>query len=101
MLHTAQWMGAFYEAVHDGEPIDQAVRNAKLRFLRSSTRLNHPFYWAGFVAAGHAGVTVDVGAPRTPLLVALALVIVTIPLLVLIHLKARAARRARPAAETE
>jgi len=50
-----QWMTRFYSATGDGTSVSRAVRDASLRTLeelRESERPAHPYYWAGFVAAG-------------------------------------------------
>ncbi|MCB0854161.1 MAG: CHAT domain-containing protein, partial [Bacteroidetes bacterium] len=53
---TADLMGYFYEGLADGQPKDEALRNAKLRFLAEMPpSKHHPFYWAGFVVHGDAG----------------------------------------------
>jgi len=53
---TRQWMEALYQA-RFGEHLDtaDAVREASLTFIRERRargQSTHPFYWAGFVAAG-------------------------------------------------
>ena len=97
---AAQWMGTFYEAVRDGKPIDEAVRDAKLRFLRSDGRLRHPFYWAGFVATGHAATPLDLGGPPTTAVVAAAVGAASILILAALALRVRATRRRTVAAVT-
>jgi CHAT domain-containing protein/tetratricopeptide (TPR) repeat protein len=90
---TAQWMGSFYQAIHDGEPVDGAVRAAKLRFIQSETALEHPFYWAGFIATGHAATRLEVGSSRATRFAILALAIAGMAIGGAIALKARAKRR--------
>jgi CHAT domain-containing protein/Tfp pilus assembly protein PilF len=52
---TADLMGYFYEGLAEGQAKDEALRNAKLRFLEEMPpRKHHPFYWAGFVVQGDA-----------------------------------------------
>ena len=60
---TAEFMERFYGALADGEPVDSAVRSAKLDLIRSGTRLSHPYYWAPFVAIGR--VSEPVLAPQS------------------------------------
>jgi CHAT domain-containing protein len=43
----------FYRHLKGGEPISRALRLAKLDLIDS--RLNHPFYWAGFILMGNGG----------------------------------------------
>ena len=50
------WMNAFYRArIGRGRDIPRAVREASLQVLRQRREddaSTHPFYWAGFIAAG-------------------------------------------------
>ncbi|MEL7191732.1 MAG: CHAT domain-containing protein [Bacteroidota bacterium] len=52
---TADLMVAFYQNLKEGQPKDQALQRAKLRYLSqiSNDRLAHPYFWAGFVASGN------------------------------------------------
>jgi CHAT domain-containing protein/tetratricopeptide (TPR) repeat protein len=94
---ASQWMGSFYESLRTGQPIDEAVRSAKLRLLNSGTKLRHPYYWASFVASGHASATLAVdGGPWRSVMVAATL---ALPLGLLVYLRVRAARRRTSAAE--
>ncbi|MCD6112881.1 MAG: tetratricopeptide repeat protein, partial [Bacteroidales bacterium] len=44
----------FYENLMNGESKDDALRAAKLKFLKNSDQLNaHPHYWAGYVCIGN------------------------------------------------
>ncbi|HJQ98848.1 MAG TPA: CHAT domain-containing protein, partial [Candidatus Polarisedimenticolaceae bacterium] len=52
---AAEWMLAFYESLHAGKPVVDAVRSASLAMLerlRKQERPAHPYYWANFSAAG-------------------------------------------------
>ena len=49
---TADFMQLFYRNLGRGEPKAEALRNAKLDFLRSGTELAQPRYWAAFVLNG-------------------------------------------------
>lgn len=53
---TSQIMVSFYEYLKEGENKDEALQNAKLDYLKSTTDevLKHPYYWAGFVLSGDA-----------------------------------------------
>ncbi|MEM7367005.1 MAG: CHAT domain-containing tetratricopeptide repeat protein [Bacteroidota bacterium] len=44
----------FYEALEQGQTVDQALRTAKLAFLNTTgnSRLSHPYFWATFLAVG-------------------------------------------------
>jgi tetratricopeptide (TPR) repeat protein len=49
---TADFMRVFYHHLQRGEPRDEALRRAKLRFLESGSTLAHPHFWAAFVLTG-------------------------------------------------
>lgn len=49
---TATLMMYFYEALRNGEARDEALRQAKLRFMSENPLQSHPYYWAGFVLNG-------------------------------------------------
>ncbi|MEM8969808.1 MAG: CHAT domain-containing protein, partial [Bacteroidota bacterium] len=50
---TAQLMGYFYELLADGLPKDEALHQAKLRFLdKTNIPTTHPFFWGSFVVMG-------------------------------------------------
>ena len=73
---TANFMEVFYHHLQRGLSRDEALRQAKLRFLASGSTLTHPHYWAAFVLTGEglrpipralpwtwvAGVVVAIGA---------------------------------------
>ena len=51
---TSQIMNFFYKNLDQGQSKNEALRNAKLEYLRTSddSVLKHPYYWAGFVISG-------------------------------------------------
>ncbi len=52
---TKRLMNHFYEHLYNGESKSEALRNAKLDFLKDDETIRqelHPFYWAGFVQLG-------------------------------------------------
>jgi CHAT domain-containing protein/tetratricopeptide (TPR) repeat protein len=49
---TADFMKQLYYYIARGEPKSEALRLAKLKFLKSNTALAQPRYWAGFVLNG-------------------------------------------------
>ena len=51
-LPTADFMKQLYYFLAQGETKAEALRSAKLRFLKSDTSLAHPRYWAAFVLNG-------------------------------------------------
>jgi len=46
------FMAQLYFELNRGRPKAEALRLAKLRFLRSGTALRHPRYWAAFILTG-------------------------------------------------
>ena len=53
---TREIMIEFYKNLKKGQPKDEALRNAKLHYLKhheAEEDLQNPFYWAGFVAVGN------------------------------------------------
>ncbi|MEQ1745147.1 MAG: CHAT domain-containing protein [Saprospiraceae bacterium] len=50
---TTRLMEHFYSALYGGVAKDEALQQAKRRFVSSATpRFQHPFFWAGFIATG-------------------------------------------------
>ena len=50
---TAQIMGYFYQHLADGLPIDQALRQAKLQYLKTAVGPTaHPVFWSPFIHIG-------------------------------------------------
>jgi len=49
---TSDFMQVFYHHLNRGEPRDEALRRAKLRFLGGGSTLADPHYWAAFVLTG-------------------------------------------------
>jgi len=47
---TSRLMVHFYQALQTGLPVNQALRSAQLAMMGE---LDHPYYWAAFVLAGH------------------------------------------------
>ena len=58
---TAKIMGYFYEHLKRGEPKDEALKNAKLDYLKytDDDLLKHPYYWSGFVLSGNTDALVE------------------------------------------
>ena len=52
---TAKIMTYFYKHLHEGEEKDEALKNAKLDYLKNTgdELLKHPYYWSGFVISGN------------------------------------------------
>lgn len=52
-VQTAELDLLFFEKIHKGQRVDQALRDSKLTFLESSSfNTAHPFYWSGLTASG-------------------------------------------------
>lgn len=52
---TSHLMPTFYQQMAKGKTKDEALQQAKLRYLEeASLEYRHPFYWSGFVAMGDA-----------------------------------------------
>ncbi|MFV0593268.1 MAG: CHAT domain-containing protein [Draconibacterium sp.] len=58
---TAQIMTRFYTHLKAGETKDEALKNAKLDYLKyaDDPLLKHPYYWSGFVIAGNTAALVE------------------------------------------
>jgi CHAT domain-containing protein/tetratricopeptide (TPR) repeat protein len=52
---TDSFMRVFYHHLQRGASRAEALRQAKLRFLRSGSALSDPHYWAAFVLTGEGG----------------------------------------------
>ena len=57
---TERLMGPFYRALAKGQPIDDALRAAKLTMVRDGGRLSHPYFGAAFVVTGDGAAQVPV-----------------------------------------
>ena len=59
---TNQIMTNFYSFLKKGQTKSLALKNAKLKYLKSTKdpNLKHPYYWAGFIVTG------DVSAIASP-----------------------------------
>lgn len=55
---TASLMKEFYKLIIKGRSVNEALRSAKLKMIRSSWA--HPFYWSGFILQGNPALV------RTP-----------------------------------
>jgi CHAT domain-containing protein len=52
-MSSSQLMKLFYEELSKGKKVSNALKNAKLKYLKSSSpEGRHPYYWAGFVSVG-------------------------------------------------
>lgn len=70
-LPTRDFMKQFYYELSRGEPKAQALRLAKLRFLRSGTELSQPRFWAAFVLSGDGLTPIPRVVPWSTVLAAL------------------------------
>lgn len=61
---TSDLMSLFYQELAEGKAKDQALRQAKLRYLEQADPLTaHPYFWAGMVAVGEMQA---LNHPRSP-----------------------------------
>jgi CHAT domain-containing protein len=49
----AEFMTQFYASASGGASTSDALRQAKLQFLRSQLAWTHPYYWAGYLLSGN------------------------------------------------
>ncbi len=58
---TEKIMISFYKHLNEGETKDDALKNAKLDYLKSTDDplLKHPYYWAGFVLTGNTDALIE------------------------------------------
>ena len=58
---TAIIMAYFYKHLKKGEAKDEALKNAKLDYLKNTKDelLKHPYYWSGFVITGNTDALVE------------------------------------------
>ena len=52
---TSKIMGDFYQNLSEGDFKGEALRKAKLSFLKNNSQnaLSHPYYWSGFLISGN------------------------------------------------
>ena len=52
---TSTIMGDFYQNLSEGDVKGEALRKAKLSFLKNNSQnaLSHPYYWSGFLLSGN------------------------------------------------
>ncbi|MBN1186407.1 MAG: CHAT domain-containing protein [Bacteroidales bacterium] len=69
-------MSSFYKYLKKGNPIDDALRYAKLEYLdKADIPHSHPFLWASYVDIGKTTPVFSIISPRWPLLYILVLLI--------------------------
>jgi CHAT domain-containing protein/tetratricopeptide (TPR) repeat protein len=69
---SRELMKQLYFELNRGAPKAEALRSAKLRFLRSNSELRQPRFWAPFVLSGDGGRPIPGVVPWSYLLAALA-----------------------------
>lgn len=84
---TSDIIQYFYENLKAGQSKDEALRNAKVRYLKEckSTTEAHPFFWTGLIAIGNLDA-MDISTPLSisPLLGGSLAILVLIPLFFII-----------------
>ncbi len=59
-LQTARIMPDFYRTLFAGDTKDDALRTAKLRYLRTTNSYHaHPYFWSAFILEGNASSVID------------------------------------------
>ena len=80
---TSRFMQRFYANIRDGQPIDVALQQTKIEFIRDGVS---PFFWAPFVVSGNARSTVSV--PHTsPVAIGIALLAVIAVYFVIVNVR--------------
>ena len=79
---TAKLMGYFYEQLANGQSKDQALRQAKLTYLKHADDLvSHPFFWANFIVQGNID---PISKPRNSFLWVIAVLSITLIIVVIV-----------------
>ncbi|HEV7763954.1 MAG TPA: CHAT domain-containing protein, partial [Thermoanaerobaculia bacterium] len=91
---TASFMRVFYHHLQRGATRAEALRLAKLRFLKSGKPLNDPHYWAAFVLTGEGLRPVSTAIRWSSILIAAA-AIACLAVIVSARVRRRSARRSR------
>ncbi len=67
---TSKIMVSFYNELYKGKSKTEALRNAKLKYIKKAKKVNqHPYYWAAFVQIGNYN-PIEISSPKTNLLYA-------------------------------
>jgi tetratricopeptide (TPR) repeat protein len=88
---AAEFMKQFYFAMSRGRSKADALRAAKLKFLRSGSRLAQPRYWAAFVLSGDGESPIAAVIPWSAMVAAAALAILGIGAVLVLRRQRRAA----------
>jgi len=83
-MSTTNIMEYFYTELKNGSTKNEALRQAKLKYLNNASPENrHPYYWGGFVAAGNMA-SLNISTEISPVNVLLVSLII-LPLIILIY----------------
>lgn len=93
---TAGFMNQFYYSLAKGAPKAEALRVAKLSFLRSNSVLAGPRYWAAFVITGDGWNPTTRVIPWSAVLAAVAVTLGAISVVLWTHRGGNAAMRSTP-----
>jgi CHAT domain-containing protein len=75
-MTTADLVDFFYKNLSQGQPKDEALRNAKLSFLQTADDLSaHPANWAAFIALGNNMPVQQPAADNSWLIIVLVVVV--------------------------
>jgi tetratricopeptide (TPR) repeat protein len=92
---TANFMNQFYYSLARGLPKAEALRAAKLRFLRSNSAFSHPRYWAAFIITGDGWNPTTPVIPWSAVIIAVAAILGLMSLILWRTAKLRAVKRER------
>ena len=78
---TAEIMAHFYQYLKSGDTKDEALRKAKLQYIREADpTFQHPYFWAGFIGIGDMTPLSGRGAMQNNLLFVLGVVLLLLVL---------------------
>jgi CHAT domain-containing protein len=90
---TAVFMNQVYYSLARGAPKAEALRTAKLRFLRSNSALSGPRYWAAFILNGDGWHPTTRVIPWSGVLISLAAILAVIGLFLWRFVTVKAAKK--------
>ena len=92
---TANFMNQFYYSLARGLPKAEALRAAKLQFLRSNSAFSHPRYWAAFIITGDGWNPTTPVIPWSAVIIAVAAILGLMSLILWRAAKVKVAKRER------
>lgn len=92
-------IGQFFYGAGSGRTLADALREAKLTFLRSRLPWSHPYYWAGYVLTGDGQAPLPRVVPWTAIGASAAVLLVLLSVAIRAAAKARRSRSLRRTAD--